>query len=64
MRAQLSQMTKAYSEMSREQRDNSDAGKQLTQNIVKLTNDIKKAEEAIGDYRRSVGSYEKAIGAT
>ena len=60
MRAELSNLTKAYSEMSKAERD-SVKGKELQNHINALTDDIKEVEEGIQLYQRSVGNYKNAI---
>lgn len=60
MRAQLSNLTKAYSEMSKVERDSA-KGKELQNHINALTDDIKEVEEGIQLYQRSVGNYKNAI---
>lgn len=60
MRAELSNLTKAYSEMSKAERDSAN-GKELQNHINALTDDIKEVEEGIQLYQRSVGNYKNAI---
>lgn len=60
MRAELSNLTKAYSEMSKAERDCA-KGKELQNHINALTDDIKEVEEGIQLYQRSVGNYKNAI---
>lgn len=60
MRAELSNLTKAYSEMSKAERDSA-KGKELQNHINALTDDIKEVEEEIQLYQRSVGNYKNAI---
>ena len=60
MRAELSNLTKAYSEMSKAERDSA-KGKELQNHINALTDDIKDVEEGIQLYQRSVGNYKNAI---
>lgn len=60
MRAELSNLTKAYSEMSKAERDSA-KGKELQNHINTLTDDIKEVEEGIQLYQRSVGNYKNAI---
>nr|DAR51734.1 MAG TPA: minor tail protein [Caudoviricetes sp.] len=60
MRAELSNLTKAYSEMSKAERDSA-KGKELQNHINALTDDIKEVEEGIQLYQRSVGNYKNAI---
>nr|DAG42187.1 MAG TPA: minor tail protein [Caudoviricetes sp.] len=60
MRAELSNLTKAYSEMSKAERDSA-KGKELQNHINALTDDIKEVEEGIQLYQRGVGNYKNAI---
>lgn len=56
LRAQLSNATKAYDEMSRAERDSS-RGQEMQEHIQDLIEELKDAEEATGRFQRSVGSY-------
>lgn len=56
LRAQLSNATKAYDEMSRAERDSS-KGQKMQEHIQDLIEELKEAEEATGRFQRSVGSY-------
>lgn len=56
LRAQLSNATKAYDEMSRAERDSS-KGQEMQEHIQALIEELKEAEEATGRFQRSVGSY-------
>lgn len=56
LRAQLSNATKAYDEMSRAERDSS-KGQEMQGHIQDLIEELKEAEEATGRFQRSVGSY-------
>lgn len=56
LRAQLSNATKAYDEMSRAERDSS-KGQEMQEHIQDLIDELKEAEEATGRFQRSVGSY-------
>lgn len=56
LRAQLSNATKAYDEMSRAERDSS-KGQKMQEHIQDLIEKLKEAEEATGRFQRSVGSY-------
>ena len=60
LRAELSNATKAYDEMSREERESS-KGKELKQHINDITNELKGCEEATQRFYRNVGNYEGAI---
>lgn len=56
LRAQLSNATKAYDEMSRAERESS-KGQEMQEHIQDLIEELKEAEEATGRFQRSVGSY-------
>lgn len=56
LRAQLSNATKAYDEMSRAERESS-KGQEMQEHIQNLIEELKEAEEATGRFQRSVGSY-------
>lgn len=56
LRAQLSNATKAYDEMSRAERDSS-KGQEMQEHIQDLIEELKEAEEATGRFQRGVGSY-------
>lgn len=56
LRAQLSNVTKAYDEMSRAERESS-KGQEMQEHIQDLIEELKEAEEATGRFQRSVGSY-------
>lgn len=56
LRAQLSNATKAYDEMSSAERDSS-KGQEMQEHIQDLIEELKEAEEATGRFQRSVGSY-------
>lgn len=60
LRAQLSQMTKQYDELSRAQREGA-FGKQLQANINKVTEELKQAEAGTERFYRNVGNYENAL---
>lgn len=60
LRAQLSNATKAYDELSRAERDGA-KGKELKNHINEITDELKGAEEATERYYRNVGNYENAI---
>ena len=61
LRAQLSLVTAEYNKLSAEQRENSEAGKALGNQVAELTAKLKENESAVGDNRRNVGNYEEAI---
>lgn len=60
LRAQLSNLTKEYDNLSRTDRMG-ERGKQLEQSIQGIQTELKEAENATGRFQREVGSYEKAI---
>lgn len=60
LRAQLSNLTKAYDELSQEEREAS-KGQELKQKINDVTDALKETEEATQRYYRNVGNYENAI---
>ena len=64
MKAQLSILTAEYNKLSKEERKNTEAGKQKKQQISQLTDELKDNEEAVGNNRRSVGDYGKALEGT
>ena len=61
MRAELSNLTKQYDALRREERENVDVGVKLKNQINKLTKEIKSAEEGTERYYRNVGNYKNAI---
>lgn len=61
LRAQLSNLTKEYDELSASQRDNAEVGGKLLASINEVTNQIKEAEEATQRYYRNVGNYKSAL---
>lgn len=61
LRAQLSNLTKEYDELSASQRDNEEVGGKLLSSINETTDQIKKAEEATQRYYRNVGNYKSAL---
>lgn len=62
LRATLSLLTKQYNDLSKEERENTDTGVKLKNQIKGISDELKKNEGAVGDNRRSVGSYKEAIG--
>ena len=60
LRAQLSNATKAYDELSRAER-NGAKGKEMQKHINDITTELKKAEESTQRFYRNVGNYEGAI---
>jgi len=61
LRAQLKILTTDYDKLSQEERDNTDAGRELAAETLNITNKLKENEKAVGDNRRNVGNYEAAI---
>ena len=60
LRAQLSNLTKEYDNLSKAQREGA-KGKELAASINNITTEIKEAEAATQRYYRNVGNYENAI---
>lgn len=60
LRAQLSNATKAYDELSRAER-NGAKGKELQKHINEITKELKKAEEETQRFYRNVGNYKQSI---
>lgn len=60
LRAQLSNLTKTYDNLSRDVR-NSSVGKGIQQNITRVTEELKKAEAGTDRFYRNVGNYENAL---
>lgn len=60
LRAELSNSTKAYDELSRAER-NGAKGQELKQHIKEITAELKGAEEETERFYRNVGNYEGAI---
>lgn len=61
LRAQLSNLTKAYDNLSATERESGKEGEQLRNSINEVTTKLKAAEEATQRYYRNVGNYENAI---
>jgi hypothetical protein len=61
LRATLSNLTQQYNALSKEERNNSDAGKTLQAQLAAISAELKTNEGAIGDFRRNVGDYEGAV---
>lgn len=59
LRAELSNLTKQYDELSREERENAQ-GKEILDKINKVTIELKEAEMATQRYYRNVGNYASA----
>ena len=60
MRAELSQLNKAYANLSEMERESA-KGRELQEKILSLNTTIGDAEKKLGDFRRQVGNYENAI---
>jgi chromosome segregation ATPase len=60
LRAQLSNLTNAYDEMSEAERDSAE-GQELKDKINEVTDALKECEEETQRYYRNVGNYENAI---
>jgi hypothetical protein len=61
LRAQLSQVTNQWSKLSKEERENTDAGQKLVAQKLKLTEELKRLEKQTGDTRRNVGNYSEGV---
>lgn len=61
MRRNLTTLQDTWASLSKEQRENSEVGGKLLQDIKKLDAEVKNAEGAMGDFRRNVGNYPSAI---
>lgn len=61
LKAQLSVLTMEYNRLSKEERDNTAAGKSLQANINNITSTLKANEKAVGDNRRNVGNYADSL---
>lgn len=61
LRAELSNLTKQYDNLSRAERENVNVGGKLQKQINQVTNEIKAAEEGTQRYYRNVGNYQNAI---
>lgn len=60
-RAQLTVVSAQWARLSKEERTNTDAGKELTKQKTELTKALKGEEAATGDARRNVGNYKEGI---
>lgn len=60
LRAELSNATKAYDEMSRTEREGA-KGKELQEHIKSITKELKGAEEETDRFYRNVGNYRNSI---
>jgi hypothetical protein len=63
LRAQLSILTKQYNSLSKEQRENTNAGRDMQARIKGISDELKSNEKAVGDNRRNVGNYESSLAA-
>ena len=61
MRMQLKKMTLEYDNLSREQRENTDVGRNMQLSINALSKDLATAEGATGRFQRKVGDYQSAV---
>ena len=61
LKAELKLLTAEYNVLSEEEAKNTDAGKELGTQILKITDNLKENESAIGDNRRNVGNYSGAL---
>lgn len=61
LRAQLSNLTKEYDELSAAERNNAEVGGKLLASINEVTDQIKEAEEATQRYYRNVGNYSNSV---
>lgn len=62
MRAKLSVLTRQWTKLSAEKRDNTRAGQNLAKAIRKTSDELKRQERAIGNNTRNVGNYTSALG--
>lgn len=61
LRAELSKTTVAWTKLSKQERENTEAGKALTKQKLNLTNELKRLEKQTGDTRRNVGNYSDSV---
>ena len=61
LKAELKLLTAEMELLGEEERDNTDAGKELGAQILKITDNLKENESAVGDNRRNVGNYSSAL---
>lgn len=61
LRAKLSAVTLEWAKLSKEERENTKAGKDIVNSKKQLTEELKKLESATGDHRRNVGNYTEAL---
>lgn len=60
LRAQLKQLTTAYDNLSKNERDGA-KGTEMLEHIKSVTEELKTAEEASGRFQRNVGNYENSF---
>lgn len=61
LRAQLSLLTSQYNALSKEERENTIAGRALAIQTRSISDELKENEQKVGDNRRSVGEYTESI---
>ena len=61
LRSALKILSASYNELSKEQRDNTEEGRKLGEQIAAITAELKANESAVGDNRRNVGNYKESI---
>ena len=61
MKAQLSLLTAQYNKLTKEEKDNTEAGQQMGKTIRSISDELKANEKAIGDNRRNVGNYAEGM---
>lgn len=61
MRKELALVTRQWAELTAEERNNTEHGKELTAHKLSLTQSISALEEVTGDHRRNVGNYHNSI---
>ena len=61
LRARLSAVTLEWAKLSKEERENTKAGKDIVNSKKQLTEELKKLEAATGDHRRNVGNYTESL---
>ncbi|TGD80302.1 hypothetical protein [Hymenobacter wooponensis] len=61
LRAELVLTTAAYNALSKEERENSEAGKALQVRTRAISDELKELESAVGDNRRNVGNYKGSL---
>ena len=61
LKAQLSILTAQYNKLTKEEKDNSEAGQQMGKTIRSISDELKANEKAVGNNTRNVGNYESAL---